>query len=56
MTTYELAWKRAEKELATILVAHGLGTEKAKEVAKLRINEAVIETLATPLVVLNQIA
>jgi hypothetical protein len=56
MTTYDLAWKRAEKELATILVAHGLGAEKAKEIAKLKINEAVIETLATPLVDLNRAA
>jgi hypothetical protein len=54
MTTYDLAWKRAEKELATILVAHGLGDEKAKEIAKLKVNAAVVEKLATPLVRLNR--
>jgi hypothetical protein len=53
MTTYDLAWKCAEKELATILVAHGLGKDKAKEIAKQKINAAVVETLATPLVALN---
>ena len=53
MTKYDLAWKNAEKELATILVAHGLGADKATQMAKLKVNEAIVETLATPLVQLS---